>query len=143
VTEEQLTVGQLAKVTKLSRKSIRYYEQEKLIPKANRSVAGYRLYPPTVIDRLKFIQKAKSIGFHLDEIRQILQLPKRGKPCCDRVYAWSEKRLAALDEQIRFLQELRERLVSYQKKWKRTKETVSVSEAEICALIESVSLDGK
>lgn len=141
--EKHLTVGRLAKHTGLSAKSIRYYEQEKLIPKANRSVSGYRLYGPKVIERLRFIQKAKSIGFSLEDIRRILELTDRGKPCCNNVVEWSEKRLHELDEQIRFLTGLRERIVLYQRQWKQqTKGSPSsaISEAEICGLIQAVEI---
>ena len=139
--EKQLTVGRLGKLTGLSAKSIRYYEREKLIPKANRSPAGYRLYPPTIMSRLKFIQKAKSIGFSLDEIRKMLELTRNGRSCCDQVYNWSEKRLAALDDQILFLQNLRSRLMEFRRDWKEKRHGVAVSDAEICALIENFDLN--
>lgn len=137
-----LTVGQLAKQTGLSAKSIRYYEQEKLIPKAGRSPSGYRLYNPKVIERLRFIQKAKAIGFHLDDIRRILELTDRGKPCCERVFEWSERRLHELDEQIRFLSELKKRIVHYQSQWQLQKQAPTMPEAEICKLIDRVELPG-
>jgi len=139
--EKQLTVGRLGKLTGLSAKSIRYYEREKLIPKANRSPAGYRLYPPTIMSRLKFIQKAKSIGFSLDEIRKMLELTRSGRSCCDQVYSWSEKRLAALDDQILFLQNLRSRLMEFRRDWKEKRHGVAVSDAEICALIENFDVN--
>lgn len=139
-TGKQFTIGRLARETGLSRKSIRHYEKERLIPKAERSRADYRLYEADVIERLRFIQKAKAIGFSLDEIRQILTLSQQGKPCCDRVYAWSEQKLSELDEQIRFLQGLRGRLQEYRKEWKRQGKSRAVPEADICGLIESVEL---
>lgn len=140
-TEKQFTIGQLATKTGLSRKSIRYYEKEKLIPKAERSLADYRLYEADVIERLRFIQKAKAIGFSLNEIRQILALSLQGKSCCDRVYAWSKQKLVELDEQIRFLQALRGRLQQHREEWKRQTKSRTVPEAEICSLIESVELE--
>lgn len=138
---KQLTVGRLAKLTGLSAKSIRYYEQEKLIPKASRSSAGYRLYSPTIIKRLKFIQKAKAIGFSLDDVRRILDLFDRGRPCCDKVFEWSERRLRELDEQIQFLSSLKARLMRYRREWEvEGKGRARVPEAEICGLIEKVEL---
>lgn len=138
---EQLTIGKLAEETGLSRKSIRYYESQGLIPKAGRSLAGYRLYSPEVIHRMKFIQKAKSIGFSLDEIRQLLDLTRHGKPCCDHVFRWSEHKLSELDQQIKFLQDLRARLSDYQEKWKDQSTAEGMPDAEICGLIESVELE--
>lgn len=139
-TETQFTIGRLAEETGLSRKSIRYYEKEKLIPKAERSRADYRLYKADVIVRLRFIQKAKAIGYSLDEIRQILTLSQQGKSCCDRAYAWSEQKLSELDEQIRFLKGLRGRLQEHREQWKRQRNSRSLPEADICGLIESVDL---
>jgi MerR family transcriptional regulator, copper efflux regulator len=138
--EKPLTIGQLAELTGLSRKSIRYYEKEGLIPEAERSLSDYRLYDSAIVTRLRFIQKAKTIGFTLEEVRRILELTDQGKPCCDEVYAWSEQKLADLDEQIRFLQGLRAKLLEYQSRWKRQSKTGTVPEADICGLIESVEL---
>lgn len=138
--DKALTVGRLAEATGLSRKAIRYYEQEKLIPKSSRSPSGYRHYNPAVIERLRFIQKAKAIGFHLDDIRRILELTDRGKPCCNQVFEWSEKRLNELDEQIKFLSELRKKIITYRAQWQNQKQATSVPEAEVCGLIAKVEL---
>jgi len=135
-----LTVGRVSELTGLSRKSIRYYEQERLIPKAGRSPTGYRIYNPKVIDRLKFIQKAKAIGFHLDDIRRILELSDKGKPCCERVFEWSNRRLGELDEQIKFLNELRKKIVHYQNRWKIQTQAPTMPESEICSLIAAVEV---
>jgi DNA-binding transcriptional MerR regulator len=139
--DNPLTVGRLAKQTGLSARSIRYYEQEKLIPRARRSASGYRLYSPAVIGRLRFIQKARSIGFAVDDIRRILELTDQGEPCCERVYDWSERKLGELDDQIRFLSSLRDRLLGYRQDWQQLQgRGPAMSEAEICGLIESVEL---
>lgn len=137
-----LTVGRLAKQTGLSSKAIRYYEQEKLIPKAARSTWGYRLYDPNVIERLMFIRKAKAVGFHLEDIRRILALSDRGRPCCDQVYEWSERRLHELDEKIKFLSELKKRIIHYRKQWELQPQPQShaMPEDKICKLIAKVEL---
>lgn len=146
--EKTLTVGRVAEITGLSRKSIRYYEEERLIPKAARTATGYRNYKPAVIERLKFIQKAKAIGFHLDDIRRMLELTDKGQPCCDKVFEWSEKRLLELDEQIRFLTELKKKIIHHQDKWRLQKQKPTqiqrLPESEICGLIAEVEIpEGK
>lgn len=142
--EKTLTVGRLADMTGLSRKSIRYYEQERLIPKAGRTTSGYRIYNTKVIERLKFIQKAKAIGFHLEDIRRMLELTDKGKPCCEKVFEWSEKRLGELDEQIKFLTQLKKKIVHHQNKWKLQKQVPSqiqkLPQSEICDLIAEVEM---
>jgi len=138
--EKILTIGQISKQTGLSRKTIRYYEKEKLIPEPNRSITDYRLYQPKVIERLQFIQKAKEIGFSLGEIRGILELSEKGKPCCEQVFSWTENKLAKIDEQILFLQELKKKITRYRQKWKKNTAQPVMPESEICKLIESVEL---
>lgn len=138
--EKPLTVGRLSEQTGLSRKSIRYYEQEKLIPKAARSLTGYRLYRPEVLERLRFIQKAKTIGFALADIRRILELTDKGKPCCDNVVAWSDRKLGELEEQIKFLSSLRKRLLHYRKQWELEARSPAMPQTEICRLIQKVDL---
>lgn len=139
--EKSFTVGDVAEATGLSRKSIRYYEEEKLIPKALRSASGYRLYDEGVLERLKFIQKAKEIGFSLEDIKGILELSDKGKPCCDRVFIWSEKKLRDLDEQMNFLMGLRKKILHYQKKWKGQADDPGMPEPEICQLISGVEIE--
>lgn len=138
--EKPLTIGRIAKMTGLSPKSIRYYEEEKLIPRAVRSPSGYRLYTPKIVERLIFIQKAKVVGFSLSDIRRLLDLTDRGKPCCDKVYEWSELRLRDLDEQIRFLSHLRTQLIQYREEWGISRSTSVNSKNGICALIDKIQI---
>ncbi len=64
-----MTIGMVSKATGLSTSCLRFYEGEKLITAA-RGQNGYRIYPPETIDRLRFIEGAKKLGFTLEEIRQ-------------------------------------------------------------------------
>lgn len=54
--------------------TIRFYEQEGLLPKPKRAANGYRVYDDATLRRLKFILNAKSLGFTLNEIRDLLSL---------------------------------------------------------------------
>lgn len=71
---QNLTIGQLAKQSQLSRVTIRYYERCGLLPTAIRSQAGYRQYPQTMVCRLRFIKNAQQVGFTLAEIGELLAL---------------------------------------------------------------------
>ncbi len=64
-----MTIGMVSKLAGLSTSCLRFYEGEGLITAA-RSRNGYRIYPPQTIDRLRFIESAKKLGFTLEEIRQ-------------------------------------------------------------------------
>lgn len=71
---EKYTIGQIAKQTGITVEAVRFYEKQGLIDEPPRSQAGYRLYPVEVVDRIRFIQKAKSVGFSLKDINELLDL---------------------------------------------------------------------
>jgi MerR family copper efflux transcriptional regulator len=72
------TIGRAAERAGLSVDTLRYYEREDLLPSPRRTAARYRLYDQAAIDRLRFINRAKSLGFTLAEIRELLQLNDGG-----------------------------------------------------------------
>ena len=73
-------IGEAAKLTGVSAKMIRHYEGIGLIPAAGRTFAGYRLYGDADLNRLRFIRRARSLGFSIKHIESLLSLwsdPKR------------------------------------------------------------------
>ena len=73
-----LTIGKAAKRAGLSVDTLRYYEREGLLPSPRRTASSYRLYDEAAIARLRFINRAKLLGFTLAEIRELLQLNDGG-----------------------------------------------------------------
>lgn len=71
---QALTIGQLAKESGVNLETVRYYERRGLLPKPPRSASAYRLFPAEATRRLRFIQRAKELGFSLKEIRELLSL---------------------------------------------------------------------
>lgn len=125
-------IGELAAEVGLNPKTIRYYEAIGLLPPPARSAAGYRLYGDEDQVRLRFIAKAKAVGFTLEEIHQILTLRRDGGRPCSHVLGLLEHRITEIDEQIRALAGLREVLATL-----RTSATGSpYEEAHICGIIE-------
>ena len=69
-----LTIGRLAKEVGLGVETVRFYERQGLIEPPPRTDANYRIYPAEEITRLKFIKRAKNLGFTLHEIKDLLAL---------------------------------------------------------------------
>jgi len=74
-----MQIGRVAQSTGLSVDTIRFYEKQSLIPLAQRTDAGYRVYDESTVDRLQLIGRAQSLGFSLQEIRELL-LIEDGEP---------------------------------------------------------------
>ena len=107
-----LRIGELAADLKINPKTIRYYEEINLLPAPARSAAGYRLYSTADRERLRFVTKAKAIGFTLREIRELLVLHDGGDEPCPHLGQLLDRKLAAVDMHLRLLTEMRAELLA-------------------------------
>lgn len=108
----RLTIGKVAKAAGLGVETIRYYEREGLLPEPARTAAGYRIYAESSITRLRFIIRAKNLGFTLTEIKGLLHLSDGGgdqadaKQLTDHKLNLIKQRIADLERMRDALQEL-------------------------------------
>ncbi len=103
----QLQIGEVARLSGLPVKTIRYYEELGLLASTvSRSLSGYRLFSAQVINRLSFIRRAQSLGLSLHEIGELLSVHDRGELPCGQVKQRLQARLGAIAEQIRALETL-------------------------------------
>lgn len=107
-----MKIGELARATGLTAKTIRFYEAEGLIPDPPRTNSGYRAYANADVARLAFILKAKRLGLTLDEIKGILRLHDRSEPTCVHVRSLLEEKMAQIETVIQDLLGFKEELQS-------------------------------
>jgi len=133
-------IRNLAAETGVSSKTLRYWESRGLLPKPQRTHTGYRMYPVNVIQKVRFIRKAKSVGFTLSEILSLLALAQENRNPCEAVDAWASRKVNELDHQIVMLAELRRRLQQYRRRWRKRRPPASRCSDEICCLIEELPI---
>lgn len=109
-TQTSFTIGAVAKRVGVAIDTIRYYEREGLLPEPQRRASGYRSYGDDAIAQLRFIRRAKNLGFTLEEIRELLALSTDRQRGVKAVKQRAQQRLAAIDERIAELHKVRDGL---------------------------------
>ncbi len=102
-TERTFTRGQLAKRAGVGIEALRYYENRRLIPEPRRDSAGYRRYSEESARRLRFIVHAKSLGFSLREIQELLNLRDLAGETCGDVRDRVSAKLVEVERKLRTL----------------------------------------
>lgn len=106
-----LTIGKVATRAGLGIETVRFYEREGLIAEPPRSASsGYRNYPQDTVARLRFIKKAKELGFSLKEIRELLSLRAKGLGSCADVRSRATEKIEDIDQKIAVLNAMRKAL---------------------------------
>lgn len=134
-----MKIGEVAKATGLTTKTIRFYEAEGLLPDSARRPSGYREFGVDAIDRLEFIRKAKRLGLSLDEIKGILQVHDLDEPTCIHVRSLLDEKVAQVEKALRDLQEFRAELTQLRDE-AGTLEDCRTEGGRICGIIESTGL---
>jgi DNA-binding transcriptional MerR regulator len=132
---EGLKIGELAKATALTAKTIRYYELLGLLQEPARTESGYRIYGKRDMERLKFIRKAKGLGLSLTEIKDILSLHDQNRLPCIHVLALLDKKLEEIDTALRELQVFRAELLRLRQESAKQMEDLP-GKGAICGIIE-------
>lgn len=101
-----MNIGQAAKASGVSAKMIRYYEQSKLIPAANRTAAGYRDYSDTDVHMLRFIRRARDFGFSVAEIGDLIGLWRDETRHSAEVKRLAQGHVRELERKIKGLQDM-------------------------------------
>lgn len=107
-----MNIGELGRLTGVSTKAIRYYEEIGVLTEPERSTNGYRTYGTETLDRLKFVKDAQMTGLTLAEITTILDQRARGESTCEHVRDLLDQHLRELDARIKTLRKTRGALVA-------------------------------
>ena len=98
---QALTISRVATIAGIGVETIRYYQRIGLIEEPPRPASGYRVYDKSILNRLKFIQRAKELGFTLAEIRELLALDSHA---CDQTQELAQQKQAVILKKIADLQ---------------------------------------
>ena len=133
-SSKTLTIGRLAEQAAVGIDTVRFYERRGLLPKPERTSAGYRQYRPDTVARLRFIRRAKALGFSLAEIETLLSFQDTGGSKSEvkelALHKLTEIRVKIAD--LTNMQEVLEQLAS---------KCSGTGNIDGCPIIEALSLD--
>ena len=127
--------GALARRTGCNLETIRYYEKIRLLPEPPRTEGGHRAYDATHERRLRFILRARELGFTIEEIRGLLGLVDGGNYTCAEVREMTLHHLADVRAKIADLQRLKRTLA-------QTVAACSGDQVPDCTVIDALALAG-
>ena len=105
-----MTIGQIAKQAGVNVQTIRFYERKGLLDEPPRRASGYRQYPEVSVARVRFIRRAKDLGFSLKEIHELLALRIDEESSAVEVKVRAEAKIADIALRISDLERMKEAL---------------------------------
>jgi len=116
VSPRDLPIGEVCQQLGLSSRTLRYYEEQGLLPGVRRRAGGRRVYGPDAVERLRFIQRLKALGLSLAEIRElgaVYGIAGSTQAMLRRLAALLDHRLGELDGRLAELARLRDEIAKY------------------------------
>ncbi len=135
-----MTVSQLSRHGGIAPHVVRYYARIGLLEPRRDPGNGYKLFSHGDVRRLRFIRKAQSLGYTLEEIRHFLALSNEGRAPCAAVRDILERRLAESRERLRELIALQRRMRHALRLWEQLPEELTEGD-DVCGLIEHAARD--
>lgn len=129
-----INIGDAAKAVGVSPKMIRHYEQIGLLPEAERSDGGYRLYGERELSVLRFIRQSRRLGFSMEQIAQLIGMWGDDSRSSRDVKSVAQQHLQALDEKLREIQEMKNGL-------ERLVRACKGDDQSHCAILENLAVD--
>jgi len=108
--ETAMNIGQLARQAGVPIDTVRYYERQGLVPEPPRSASGYRQYGPDDVTRLEFIRRAKTLGFTLEEIGELMAISGNYSNDMNEMKQKASMKLELVEARLAELQRMRDAL---------------------------------
>ena len=105
-----MSIGEAAAASGVTAKMIRHYEDMHLIPEASRTLAGYRMYSDKDVHILRFVRRARGLGFSIKQIADLLGLWRDQSRSSARVKALALEHIAELERKIAEMQTMKTEL---------------------------------
>ena len=132
-----MKIGQVARASGVGVETVRYYERERLIAAPPRRASGYRAYPADTVGRIRFIRRAKELGFTLREIGELLRLRVDPSCTCATIRRRAEAKIADVENRIQALEAMRRALVQI------TRQCEGDGPASECPILDEIGRDGQ
>lgn len=130
-----LKIGEVSKQTGVAVGALRYYESLGLI-QSGRGDNHYRYYTPETVQQVKFIKKAQTLGFSLEDIGEVLNVHHQGDVPCEFVQSLLQDKIQQIEAQIQEMATFKSALEQYRDRW--AADHHHPKPGEICPLIEAV-----
>jgi len=131
---ESMTIGYLARAAGVNVETIRCYQRIGLVDEPNKPPQGYRRYPASIVDRIRFIKRAQDLGFTLNEITELLSLDNGN---CNEARTIAEHKLNGIQRRIEDLNAMQSALTKLIKTCRK-----NVDGQSRCAIIETLANSG-
>ncbi len=131
-----MNISEAARLSGLSSKTIRYYEDIGLLAPAERAENGYRQYQARAVEELRFIAHAREVGFNLDECRQLLDLQRNQERQSQHARALVLEKCRDIEERITQLRDMQAHLQDLAARCRG-------DEGPDCAILDELSSGGE
>jgi MerR family mercuric resistance operon transcriptional regulator len=131
--KSRLTIGRLAEAADVGVETVRFYQRSGLLPEPKRPSSGFREYSQADVQRIRFIKRAQTLGFNLENIADLLELD--GPQICDVTHDLALDKLHLVEEKIAALGSIRDALKHM------VRQCESKHERGVCPIIQSLVAD--
>lgn len=105
-----MTRGEISRLTDIPARTIRFYEDKRIIPIPERDPNGYRNYDRSIVSRLKFIKNSQQLGFSLTEIKELADMKIDPEMSCESVHEKAKSKILNIELKITELHRIKDAL---------------------------------